>query len=456
MSKTSLIIKREYLTRVRKKSFLVMTILGPILFAAMMIVPIWMAQIEDTEEKLIAVVDSSGMFRNVIPDSENLRFEYLENEDIELLKNTFKARGFYGVLYISHIVTYAPNTVIFYSDKQPGISVNMHISNALEKEIEDRKLAAYNIENLDEIMASVKTNISIRNFKITDDGSEKESNAGVSMAVGYASGFLIYLFIFLFGAQVMRGVIEEKTSRIVEVMVSSVKPFQLMMGKIVGIALVGLTQFVLWIILTFTIVTVVQATLFPELSQSPTQQALNPTGLFEDGGQAATGENAAVAQEAISEDMVQIQNVLEAVRDINIGVMIGSFIFYFLGGYLLYGSLFAAIGGAVDNETDTQQFMFPITIPLIIGIFVMINTINSPESPLSFWFSIIPLTSPIVMMVRIPFGVPYWELALSAALLILTFIFTTWLAGKIYRVGILMYGKKVNYAELWKWIRYKN
>ncbi|HSH51392.1 MAG TPA: ABC transporter permease, partial [Bacteroidales bacterium] len=251
----------------------------------------------------------------------------------------------------------------------------------------------------------------------------------------------------MFGAQVMRGVIEEKSSRIVEIIVSSAKPFQLMMGKIVGIALVGLTQFLLWIILTFIIVSGVKTAFFPELGTKNAQEVV-VQDMFEE-------QNMEQIENIQPQNMDQFSGIFNSIKSIDFGVIIGSFIFFFLGGYLLYGSLFAAVGSAVDNEADTQQFMFPITIPLILGIFVMINAINTPDSPIAFWFSIIPFTSPIVMMVRIPFGVPYWELALSMALLILTFLATTWMAGKIYRTGILMYGKKVNYKELWKWIRYK-
>ncbi|HYX05250.1 MAG TPA: ABC transporter permease [Bacteroidales bacterium] len=449
MGKINLIIQREYLTRVRKKSFVIMTILGPILFAAFMIVPAWLATIQDTEEKVIAVVDQSGMFNNKIPDTDYLSFRYLDNANLDSLKKDFQQKGYYGILFIPKIVTYSPNSVELFSDKQPSMSIKMHIASALEKEIENKKLKAHNIENLDKILESVKTSVKINTIKITENGTEKRSSTGIAMAVGYAAGFLIYFFIFLFGAQVMRGVLEEKTNRIVEVMVSSVKPFQLMMGKIIGLALVGLTQFILWIVLTFGLVAAGQSILFPQLNKTETEKATSQQ-FFSSSVNQEDESQLSVA----SDDMDQIKDVLQSIKNINFGAMIGSFIFFFLGGYLLYASLFAAIGSAVDNETDTQQFMFPITIPLIIGIFVMLNTINNPEGSIAFWFSIIPFTSPIVMMVRIPFGVPYWQLALSMALLILTFIGTTWVAAKIYRTGILMYGKKVNYKELWKWLRY--
>ena len=448
MNKISLIIKREYLTRVKKKSFIIMSIIGPLLFASFMVVPAWLSQVEDKERKIIAVIDNSHIFTNVIPETEYLKFEYLENTTVGEIKKNFPETGYYAVLYIADIITYTPSAIQLLSDKQPSLSVRMHISNAIEKEIERLKLKAYNIDDLDNILKSIKTNIRIQTIKWTDDGKEKESSTEIAMVVGYASGLLIYFFIFLFGAQVMRGVIEEKISRIVEVIISSVKPFQLMMGKIVGIALVGLTQFLLWIILTFLIVNVVKFAFFPEFDNAPVEQVITEDIL--------SSSSLQQAQPINDEAMEEIRGLFASIKSINFGVMLGCFLFYFLGGYLLYASLFAAIGSAVDSESDTQQFMLPITIPLILAIFVMINAIQNPEGQIAFWFSVIPLTSPIVMMVRIPFGVPYWEVTISMIVLILTFIGTTWMAGKIYRTGILMYGKKANYKELWKWLRYHN
>ncbi len=456
MNKITLILKREYLTRVRKKSFLVMTILGPILFAAIVIAPGWIATLEDTELKKIAVIDSSHIFKERLPETEYIKFEYLENTEVEDLRQSFSETDYYALLQITHLVANTRNSVILYSDKQPSFSVKSHISNAIEKEIERRKLESAGIDQ--DVLKSVKTNISIQTIQWTESGEEKKSSTELAMIVGYISGFLIYFFIFMFGAQVMRGVIEEKTNRIIEIIVSSVKPFQLMMGKIVGIGLVGLTQFALWVVLTIALITVGKNAFFPELT--------TPSGdevVAQDFMEKAPGQQSSIMQSGQTKDLsesitenAEIKQIFSAIDDINIGLMVGSFIFFFLGGYLLYGSLFAAIGSAVDNEADTQQFMLPITIPLILAIIVMINAINSPEGPIAFWFSIIPFTSPIVMMVRIPFGVQAWELILSMGLLVLTFMATTWLSGKIYRTGILMYGKKVNYKELWKWIRYRS
>jgi ABC-2 type transport system permease protein len=424
-----------------------MTILGPILFAAMLIVPTWIASREDTEVRYIAVVDSSTIFIDKIANTDYIKFEYFKDKSLDEVKEIFPESKYYAVLQILPSITFEPSAVHLFSNKQPSFSIKSHIANSMEKELENKKLKANGID--ENILKSIESNVDIRTIQWTDDGEEKESSTEIAMAVGYASGFLIYIFIFMFGAQVMRGVLEEKTSRIVEIIVSSARPFQLMMGKIVGIALVGLTQFILWIILTFIIITGVKIAFFPEFGTQNAQEVV-VQDLFEQ------GDMPQIETPIQPQNFDKFSSILNAAKSINYGVLFASFIFFFLGGYLLYGSLFAAIGAAVDNETDTQQFMVPITIPLIISIVVMMNVVQNPESPIAFWFSIIPLTSPIVMMVRIPFGVPYWELALSMGLLVITFLGSVWLAGKIYRTGILMYGKKSSYKELWKWIRYKS
>ncbi|MBL7112162.1 MAG: ABC transporter permease [Bacteroidales bacterium] len=446
MRKIRLVIYREYITRVRKRSFIIMSILGPVLFATLMIIPAWLASMEETEVKKFAVIDSSNVFTNVIPDTEYLQFEYLDNVRISDLKNNFDQLGYYGILYIAPIVTYDPNSVVLYSRKQPNFGTKEHISNALENFIRDEKLKTYNIENLDSILKSVKTSVNVRTIKLSESGEEKESSTGISMAIGYISGFLMYLFLILLGTQVMRGVVEEKTNRIVEIIISSLKPFQLMMGKIIGIALVGLTQIGVWTISTFILVTIAQAIFFPELNLSPTEQvAVQDVMTSQPVQDAPSG----------SQEMEELKTALSTLKNINFAVMLGSFLFYFLGGFLLYAAMFAAIGAAVNEETETQQFVFPVLLPLILSIVILFSIINTPESPVAFWFSIIPFTSPIIMMARIPFGVPIHEVLLSGAILIGSFIGMVWLAGKIYRTGILMYGKKVSYKEIWKWIRYK-
>ncbi|MFO8234989.1 MAG: ABC transporter permease [Bacteroidales bacterium] len=455
MSKIKLILKREYLTRVRKKSFVVMTILGPILFAALVIAPAWIASLEDTDVKKIAVVDSSHFFKNNLPETESIRFDYLENTSVEEMKKNFQDTDYYAVLFISDLVSHTPSSVVLYSDQKPSFSVRNYISNAIENDIEKEKLAAVGIDQ--DVLKSVKTSIHVRTVQWTKDGEDKESSTELAMIVGYIGGFLIYFFIFLFGAQVMRGVIEEKTNRIMEILVSSVRPFQMMMGKIIGIGLVGLTQFALWVLLTLVLINGAKNVFFPGLGTKQADQVAMQN-IMDDSSQDTDALYLSPDNQDESvqnSENPQIEQIFGALKDVNIGLMLGIFVFYFLGGYLLYGSLFAAVGSAVDNETDTQQFMLPITIPLILAIIVMLNAINAPQGDVAFWFSIIPFTSPILMMVRIPFGVPYWEIALSMSLLVLTFIGTTWLSGKIYRTGILMYGKKINYKELWKWLRYR-
>ncbi len=447
MNKINIIIAREYLSRVKKKSFIVMTILGPLLFAALMIAPAWIASMEDTEVKTIAVIDSSGLFEKRLPETEYIKFTYLQNQSVDKVRENFEESGYYALLHIPHVITYVPNGVQLYSNKQAGFGLTSHISGSIEKIVEQQKMKAAGVD--EEVLQSIRTDVNIRTIQWTKDGEERESSTAVTTILGYISGFLIYMFIFMFGAQVMRGVIEEKTSRIVEIIVSSAKPFQLMMGKIVGLGLVGLTQFLLWVVLTLGLVTVGKAALFPELSTPDTQEVVAQNIMSQQAG----GEQMAEAAEIASPD--KIEQIFSAIEQINFVTVIGAFLFYFLGGYLLYSSLFAAVGAAVDNETETQQFMLPITIPLILGFIIMMNAVQNPQGPLAFWGSIIPFTSPIVMMVRIPFGVPIEDFLLSAGLLVITFMGTTWLAGKIYRIGILMYGKKINYKELWKWIRYK-
>jgi len=450
MNKVSIIIKREYLTRVRKKSFIIMTILAPVLMAAIIIVPTLIMVNQDQDFKKIAVIeDGSDLFRGVIKNTKTLEFTYLENIKLDDLKQSFEQAGYYGILYISPEVINTPNAVQLISKKQPPIALLQHIETTMEREIEREKLMAYNIENLDEIMKNVETKVSIQTKKIGDTGEVKETSTGIAMALAYIGGFLMYMLVFMFGSQVMRGVIEEKTSRVVEVIVSSVKPVQLMMGKIIGIALVGLTQFLIWIFLTIAIVGVIKATVLKtdnltEVSQNVTKSLMTPE------------QQAAMETQApeINTDLAEFSKLFDSAMNQPWGLIIICFIFYFITGYLLYASIFAAIGSAVDNETETQQFMLPVTIPIILALMVAMGTMQNPESSLSLWCSIIPFTSPIVMVARLPFGVPYWQLAVSMVLMVITFIAFVWMAAKVYRTGILMYGKKTSWKEMWKWLRY--
>jgi ABC-2 type transport system permease protein len=450
MNKIALIIRREYLTRVRKKSFLIMTFLTPFLFALIFVIPALVMSNEDKDFKKIAVIeDGSDLFTNVIPDTKDTDFEYLTGVKLNDIKNNFIELGYYGVLYISPDLVTNPDAIQLISKKQPPIGLLDHISGSLEKEIERQKLLAYNIENLDEILRTINTSVRVQTIKMDETGTARETSTGISMALAYIGGFLMYMLVFMFGSMVMRGVIEEKTNRIVEVIVSSVKPVQLMMGKIIGVALVGLTQFALWIVLTLGIVMVVKTSFLPQGTMEQIQQL--PQSL----AGADQSMPVATSKTFTPEQLTEFQKIFSGALNQPWGLIIFSFVFYFLTGYLLYASIFAAIGSAVDNETETQQFMLPVTIPIIVGLMVAMGTMQNPESSLSFWFSIIPLTSPIVMMARIPFDVPAWEIALSMGLMLITIVGAVLMAAKIYRTGILMYGKKTSYKEIWKWLTYK-
>jgi ABC-2 type transport system permease protein len=441
MSIISLIIKREYLSRVKKKSFIIMTILGPVLMAALFIVPVVLSSYNDEEVQTIRVIDESKLFTGKLVGSESMAFDF-DSLSIQTAKETFDADKYDALLYIPGNVLHNTGSIMLFSAKQPNLSLVTAIEKSLQQEIENMKLQARGIDRA--TLTEIKTKVNVNTRKLTEQGEEK-SSAGLSTAVGMIGGVLIYMFIFLYGAQVMRGVIEEKTNRIVEVIISSVRPFQLMMGKIVGIALVGLTQFVLWIVLTAAISSVASSLfLDDQMMKEQMMQQRSPMGSMVDQqpGDKEFGDG-------------EITSAMAALDSVNFSLLIGAFLFYFIGGYLLYGALFAAIGAAVDNESDTQQFMLPITIPLILSFVVAQTIIANPDSPIGFWFSVIPFTSPVVMMVRLPFGVPMWEMALSMGLLVIGFIITTWLAGRIYRTGILMYGKKPSWKELGKWLFYK-
>jgi ABC-2 type transport system permease protein len=450
MNKISVIIKREYITRVRKKSFIIMTILAPLLFASLIVVvPLMMATGDQDFKKIAVIEDGSDLFKNVIPDTKDVDFVYLENTSVDDLKKTFEQAGYYGILYISPELINTPNAIRLISKKQPAIGLLDHISNALEKEIERQKLLSYNIQNLDDILKDIRTDVTIQTVRIDETGQTTETSTGIAMVLAYIGGFLMYMLVFIFGSQVMRGVIEEKTSRVVEVVISSVKPFQLMIGKIVGIAMVGLTQFMIWVLLMVVSVTVLKTIVLKDKNVTEITQSM-PQNMMAQGQQTINPEQA----KEMTPQMAEFSKMFDNAMNQDWLLIILSFIFYFITGYLLYASIFAAIGSAVDNETETQQFMLPVTIPIILALMVAMGTMQNPESSIAFWFSMIPLTSPIVMMARIPFEVPGWQIALSMALMVVTFIAFVWMAAKVYRTGILMYGKKASWKEMWKWLRY--
>ena len=433
-----LVIRREYLVRVKKKSFLIMTILAPILFVGLYAAVIWIA-VGSVDLKTVQVVDESNLFKNEFKNTESLKFDYLSSS-IDSAKNQFQKSGANALVYIPKDVIQEPKSVRIYAAKNVSMDLKSSIENVIEKQIEEIKLSEAGITH--KILEDSRVNVKSETISLSDEG-EKTSSSAAATAIGGVCAFLIYMSVFIYGTQVMRGITEEKTNRIVEVIISSVKPYQLMMGKIIGVALVGLTQFILWITLTISLSSVATAVLSDRMPQDSKamvkeMQMNAPAG----------GMPGSTVQNPVAE-------ILGAVNSLNIPLILGCFLFYYLGGYLFYSALFGAVGAAVDNDADTQQFMLPITLPIIFSFVFAQFVLRDPDGSLAFWTSIIPFTSPIVMMVRIPFGVPAWEIALSMVLLVAGFMGTIWMAARIYRVGILMYGKKVTYKELAKWIFYK-
>jgi len=420
MNKTFLIIKREFLVRVKKKSFIIMTLLAPILMASLIIVPVLVTD-SGQQKRLIGIYENTTSFAKEIEDSENIHFTVFDDMQMDEFIKDPEGSNYYALLKIEN------DSYSIYSNQQVGLNLRKSIEKQLEQISERNKLKQAGI-NLD-IIEQAKTNINIETKIITSEGNTTSSSTEASIGIGFITGILIYMFIFMYGTMVMRGVIEEKTNRIVEIIISSVKPFQLMIGKILGVALVGLTQFILWIVLTIIISSIAEIIFFDTTE--------------------ITNNLDSVDQSVILNEFTRLTG------GINLMLIFVSFLFYFLFGYLMYSALFAAVGSAVDAEADTQQFMLPITIPLIFSFILIQPVMDNPDGILAFWLSIIPLTSPIIMMARLPFGVESWQLIISMILLILGFIFTTFIAGKIYRTGILMYGKKISYKELWKWLTYK-
>jgi len=424
-----------------------MTLLGPLLMAGIFIVPVIIGMKSHTKHNIMVLDETGwfqGKFKNNSGDNGLIFKAFTGTENAG--KDSVKTGKFTTLLYIAKPTeNQTPKPVIF-SEKQPDINIKNYVSSVMEKEIEKQKLTEQGIT--EEQMKALKSDVNITTIKINEKGQEEKSSTELAMILGYVSSLIIYMFILLYGIQVMRGVTEEKTSRIIEVIISSVKPFELMMGKIFGIALVCLTQVLLWIVLTTTFIGVFNTISPNKLNPTKTEQISNNNTVSASGNQAAKVENPSGGNQVGNDIMTGLKNV-------NVVQELSLFILYFLGGYLLYAALFAAIGAAVDSETDTQQFMLPITVPLIISIVAAQGVMQNPDGPLAFWLSIIPFTSPIVMMVRLPFNVPIEQIILSLSLLVVGFLGTTWIAAKVYRTGILMYGKKVNYKELWKWINYK-
>lgn len=438
MSKIGLIIKREYLRRVSKKSFILLTFLTPFLFAALVFVPLWLSSIKGDEVHTIAILDSTGKYAPLFEDTETYRFIHSEQSMDAYKQGTDK--DIFAFLTITEDLLENPKAATLYSKKQIPGELSRLVNMTLKKQIESDKLATFNIPNLKEIIKESKINFNIQTIKWGDDGSEKQSSSVVASITGVIFTMLIYMFIMIYGAMVMQGVMEEKTNRIIEIMISSVKPFDLMMGKIIGIGFVGLTQVFLWAIMTLILITggsfLVGGSIDNEMLQSGMALNANPN----------------IAMMSAQQPSNEWIKMLGTINFAEIGIL---FVVYFIGGYLLYSSLFAAIGSAVDSQEDTQQFMLPVTLLLVFALYAGIYSMENPDGPLAFWCSMIPFTSPIVMMVRMPFEVPLWQIILSVGLLYICSIGFTWLSAKIYRVGILMYGKKPSIKEMIKWLHYK-
>ncbi len=432
MNKLKLIIKREYLAKVRNKTFIIMTFLSPLLMIGMIALVAFLTKSSMEKATTVAYVDESGIFSaSDFKSNKTIKFENLTEAGFEKAKIIVEESSHEGLLYIpkKDNIDQVANSVEFYSSETPGMVTISGLESILEKKLHKEKMLLLDID-LDKL-EKAKINVDIKMSNFSGERSSKMIN-GIKIGIGMTAGYLIMMFILIYGAMVMRSVIEEKTSRIIEVIISSVKPFQLMLGKILGTALAGLTQFLIWTIIMLVIFMVSSMVFGVDMTSS---------------------SMSAQQMEQLAQNDTQF--VLTEIFNLPLFSMFAYFILYFLLGYLLYSSIYASIGAAVDNETDTQQFMMPVMLPLMIGVYVGFATvINDPHGTIATVFSMIPFTSPIVMLMRIPFGVPWWQITISLFLLFITFLFVVWLAAKIYRVGILMYGKKVSYKELYKWLRY--
>lgn len=451
MRNISTIISREYLTRVKKKSFLLTTFLVPVLFAAMCILPSVIMFMAKDSGKKVAVIDQSGIVMPYLVDSESVDYTDYSSEPVDQMKTRFEELGLDVLVVISPIDSAAKTvSVASYSEKPLSVELKEGVRSKANDAVEDYRLAQYEIFDLKQIMEDVKADVPMATYTLDESGEEKITSSEVYMIISMVLSIIIYMFIAMFSGMVMQSVIEEKASRVVEVLVSSVKATELMFGKIIGVACVALTQFFLWIVLTLVLVGGFSAFVgFDSLMGDPaqTEQMMEMTAQM--GGVDVAEMTSAMQQED------GMGAVLSTLKDINWGQMILAFIIYFALGYLLYASFFAAIGSAVENEADTNQLQMPVTVPLLLAFFIAIYAFNAPDSPIVWWGSMIPFTSPIVMLSRIPFGVPGWELALSIALLVATFIACGWASAKIYKIGILMFGKKTTFKDLWKWLKQK-
>lgn len=442
MSAIGIIIGREFRERVMKKSFIISTILTPLLMVGIMVGTSFIMATNVGEAKRIAVVDRSGVIAPSLTSSESIAYEPTTQTPEELRAESDEQM--YGFLVIGEDIVENPSNVALYSYSTSTMDVESAIARDIEEIIEQHRLKAYDIDNLPQIMEEVEADVLLRSYKLgEEDEEDKESSSVLAFGLAYIFGFVMYMFVIIYGSMVMQGVIEEKSGKVLEVMVSTVRPYQLMMGKILGIASVAVLQFVIWMVIIF-------------VGGALVMQFMMPSDLVESANAISAGTADLAAMEGAGVDP-EMAAMLANATDVGFLVrFFGSFLLYFLGGYLLYAAMFAAVGSAVDNIQDSQQFQTPITMPIIIGLVVMMFAMKEPHAPLSVWCSMIPFTSPIVMMARLPFDVPTWELLLSLAILAVTFIFMVWVAAKIYRIGIFMHGRKPSYKELWQWITTKD
>lgn len=457
-NKLGIIIQREYLNKVKKKSFLLTTFGVPVLIAAMYAVMIFIMLKAEGDSKRIAVMDRSGIVASTLEDTDLITFRTIDGTDPDAVKNHLSDYDADILLYISPLDSATKSvTAVTYADKPMGVETAERLERRINDAVEAYRIASYGIPDLDRILSDVHSNVRLTSYTVDSEGRDKISQSEVYMIVSMVLAMALYMFIILFSGMVMTSVIEEKSSRVVEVLVSSVKATELMFGKIIGVALVALTQFLLWIVLTGLIIGVIGGVVGMDRltggMDSAQVEQLSEMSSMGAGMGPAIDLQALADTTSTAEGPTGLEAVLGTLGALNYTQIVVTFLLFFLFGYLLYASLFAAIGSAVENEADTQQLQLPVTIPLLIGFFVAFYAFRSPESNLVWWFSMIPFTSPVVMLARLPFGVPNWELALSVGILVLTFIASAWLSAKIYKVGILMYGKKSSFKDLWKWLK---
>lgn len=437
MNKIWIIIQREFMTRVKKKSFILLTILMPFIFAALIMVPLMLATIEGDEQKTVMVIDKTGRYVGSLKSTANYAFVPTADNKDEYYTDDSEVEA---VVQITDDLAQNPKAVTIYSPREVKAELLGYVETCLGEQVRREKLTAYNIPELEDILEDVQAEFHVATVKRNAEGDETSSNTYIAMAAGFIFTFLIYMFVMSYGGMVMQSVMEEKTNRIVELMVSSVKPFQLMMGKIIGVALVGFVQLAIWGVM-LSIILLVCSSIFG-LSAAPNVPAVAGADM----------QMNAVAQQATSGEAAEIMSALMGLPYAELGIM---FVLYFVGGYLLYASFFAAVGASINAQEDSSQFIMPVVLIMVFGLYAAMYSAENTNGPLAFWASMFPLTSPIVMMVRIPFGVPWWEEVLSLGLLFATSMAFVWISARIYRVGILMYGKKPSIREMLKWVRWR-